>query len=173
MKRRSFATTFCVFPSRTRRNGLSPINLTISYNGSRATMSTGRQVKYDDWDNKRQRVRGSSDEANAINDHLQLLRTRLYDKKNELLERGYIVNADILRDAMLDRIDTLQAKSLMQLFREYLDDRRSDMECGKIAKDTYFNIKRTYELVLMYLQHRYKRNDMALLELNLYLPQTI
>ena len=51
-------------------------------------MSTGRQVKFEDWDNKRQRVRGSSDEANAINDHLQLLRTRLYDKENELLERG-------------------------------------------------------------------------------------
>ncbi|MBQ7311930.1 MAG: site-specific integrase [Alistipes sp.] len=166
MKRRSFATTFCVSPSRTRRNGLSPINLTISYNGSRATMSTGRQVKFEDWDNKRQRVRGSSDEANAINDHLQLLRTRLYDKENELLERGYIVNANILRDAMLDRIDTLQAKSLMQLFREYLADRKSDMECGKIAKDTYTNIERAYELVLMYLKHRYKRSDMALLELN-------
>ena len=129
-------------------------------------MSTGRQVKFEDWDNKRQRVRGSSDEANAINDHLQLLRTRLYDKENELLERGYIVNADILRDAMLDRIDTLQAKSLMQLFREYLADRKSDMGCGKIAKDTYMNIERAYELVLMYLKHRYKRSDMALLELN-------
>ena len=166
MKRRSFATTFCVSPSRVRKNGLSPINLTISYNGSRCSVATGRLVKYEDWDNRRQRVKGNSNEARAINEHLQLMKTRLLEKEDELLERGYMVNADTLRDALLEKIDTLQTKTLLQLFREYLLDREADMQCGKIAKDTYFNINRAYELVREYIEYRYKRKDISLVELN-------
>lgn len=96
---------FTTRASKARTSGLSPIQVQLTKDGVRASFSIGHAVKPSEWDNKNQRVRGSSDEANAINDHLHLLRTRLYHKENELLERGYIVNADILRDAILDRID--------------------------------------------------------------------
>lgn len=166
MERNRFSATFFVSRSKVRRNGLSPIMMTICCNGNRASFVTGKQVAVTEWDAKRQRVRGTSEHARLINEHLQLLRNKLSSKENELLGRGYIITAELLKDAMTDKIESLQSKTLLQLFAQFLAERRRDMECGKIAKDTYRNNERAEQLIREYLRYRYQRNDMTLLELN-------
>ena len=88
MGRNRFSATFFVSRSKVRRNGLSPIMMTICCNGNRASFVTGKQVAVTEWDAKRQRVRGTSEQARLINEHLQLLRNRLISKENELLGKG-------------------------------------------------------------------------------------
>lgn len=147
MERNIFSATFFVSRSKVRRNGLSPIMMTICCNGNRASFVTGKQVAVTEWDAKRQRVRGTSEHSQLINKHLQLLRNKLSSKENELLGRGYIITAELLKDAMTDKIESLQSKTLLQLFAQFLADRRRDMECGKIAKDTYRNNERAEQLI--------------------------
>lgn len=54
MERQTIAANFWVAPSKVRRNGLAPINVTISRNGQRASFSTGRMIRPD-------KPRGSKD----------------------------------------------------------------------------------------------------------------
>lgn len=166
MERQTIAANFWVAPSKVRRNGLAPINATITRNGQRASFSTGRMIRPENWDNKRQRARGKSEEATAINTHLQQIAIKLQQKEDDLISKGYIITADLLRDALLDKIDALQSKTLMRLFEEFLSDRRRDMECGKIAKDTFENNLRSANLVREFVANRYNRSDIALHELN-------
>lgn len=49
MERQTIAANFWVAPSKVRRNGLAPINVTITRNGKRASFSTGRMIRPENW----------------------------------------------------------------------------------------------------------------------------
>lgn len=165
MERHTFTTNFWVSQSKIRKNGLAPINATITLNGQRASFSTGKFIFPEDWDNAKQRVKGTSDTAKSINETLLQIRNKIYRKEAELMERGYIINASILRDACLDKINALQSKTLCQIFDEYLAG-QSDAVGISISTDTFYNYSRTLVLLKEYMRQKFDRADIALQELN-------
>ena len=70
-----------------------------------------------DWDTTRQRVKGTNETAKLINEALLQIKNKIYKKELELLERGYILTADLLRDAYQDKIDAIQTKTLNQIYQ--------------------------------------------------------
>ena len=169
MDRHTFSINFWISPSRVNKSGVTSINVTITLNGSRATFSSNKQVSPQDWDAGKQKVRGSNDTAKSINESLRQIRNRIYDKESELLDRGYVLTADLLKDAYLDKIDAIQNKTLCQLYNEYLES-LSKAVGTNISDDTYYNYQRTLVLVKEYVSKKYRRNDMALQELNRLSP---
>lgn len=165
MERHTFSINFWIAPSRVNKSGVTSINVTITLNGNRATFSSNKQISPQDWDAGKQKVRGVNSTAKSINEFLRQIRNRIYDKESELLDRGYVITADLLKDAYLDKIDAFQQKTLCQLYDEYLDS-LSKAVGANISDDTYYNYKRTLVLVKDYIHRKYRRNDMALQELN-------
>lgn len=165
MEKSTFSTYFLVSPSKVRKNGKAPINLIISLNGQRASISTHKFVSPDEWDATRQRVRGNNETARAINEVLKQTINKLYKKEAELLERGFVITADILRDAYLEKVESIQAKTLLQTYQNFLDNLQQEVNV-KISDDTYYNYYRTFELVKDYMSRKLKRNDVQLFELN-------
>ena len=165
MERHTFSINFWISPSRVYKSGVTSINVTITLNGSRATFSSNKQVSPQDWDAGKQKVRGSNDTSKSINESLRQIRNRIYDKESELLDRGYVLTADLLKDAYLDKIDAIQNKTLCQLYEEYLES-LSKAVGTNISDDTYYHYQRTLVLIKDYISKKYRRNDMALQELN-------
>lgn len=120
MERSSFVTNFSVRASKVRKNGLAPIEITITINGERSLFSTGKSIPLKDWDKVKQRVKGKSDLAVAINAYLQSIRVKLIQKEAELLSKGFIVTASLLQDAFMNKIDALKDKTLFQVFQEHI-----------------------------------------------------
>ena len=147
------------------KNGFAPITATITLNGERASFSTGKSVRPEEWEASKQRVKGTSDTAKSINETLLQIRNKIYRKEAELMERGYIINASILRDACLDKINALQSKTLCQIFDEYLAG-QSDAVGISISTDTFYNYSRTLVLLKEYMRQKLGRADIALQELN-------
>ena len=142
-----------------------PIYVTIRMNGERATFTTGKYIHPNDWDEVKQRARGTSDSAQAINNHLLQLRNMIYNKELELMDRGYIINATILWDACLQKVESIQKKTLCQVFEEYIVDAEKSIGI-EVTKDTVYSYERTYDLLKDYMKVKYKRTDFALQELN-------
>ena len=165
MERHTFTTNFWVSSSKMNKNGLAPITATITLNGERASFSTGKSVRPEEWEASKQRVKGTSDTAKSINETLLQIRNKIYRKEAELMERGYIINASILRDACLDKINALQSKTLCQIFDEYLAG-QSDAVGISISTDTFYNYSRTLVLLKEYMRQKFDRADIALQELN-------
>lgn len=166
MEKTTFAANFQVCSSKSRKNGRSPINLIITLNGNRASISTHMFIKPENWDSKKQKAKGNSDEAKAINDYLQQVRIKLIKKETELLEHGYIVTANSLRDAYLDKIAAFQSKTLLQLFRDFLDTLTRKVGI-KISDATYYIYCRSFELTKEYINAVIHRDDVQLFELNI------
>ena len=82
------------------------------------------------------------------------------------MDRGYIVNASTLRDACLEKVESIQSKTLCQIFQEYIADARKAIDI-EVKKDTVYSYERTYDILKNFMRLTYKRNDFALQELNL------
>ena len=166
MERHTFTINFSASPSKCRKNGLMPIYATITQNGERATFTTGMYIHPNDWDAVKQKARGTSDSSRTINNHLLQLRNKIYRKELDLMDRGYIVNASTLRDACLEKVESIQSKTLCQIFEEYISDARKSIDID-VKKDTVYSYERTYDLLKDYMKITYKRKDFSLQELNL------
>ena len=166
MERHTYSVNFWASPSKARKNGLMPIYATIRQNGERATFTTGKYIHPNEWDSVKQKARGSSETSKAINNHLLQIRNKIYQKELELMDRGYIVNASTLRDACLEKVESIQAKTLCQIFQEYIADARKSIDI-EVKKDTVYSYERTYDILKDFMKLTYKRSDFALQELNL------
>ena len=83
MERRTYAINFWVSPSKARKNGKAPINITITLNGQRASLSSNKMIAPNDWDTTRQRVKGTNETAKLINESLLQIKNKIYKKECE------------------------------------------------------------------------------------------
>lgn len=166
MERSSFAILFFVRDSRVKKDGTAIIEVALTVNGERSFFSTGKRVCVQNWDKSRQLVRGNSEEAKSINKFLSALKAKIYQKEAELLDRGFVITAELLRDAYFDKVESLKEHSLMSVLEEHNAQSRS-MVGKTVAKSTYFNFEHGGKLLQEYIRSKYGRNDLYLRELNL------
>ena len=81
MVRSSFSILFAIRESKARKSGKAPIEITITVNGDRCTLSTGKQVAIDKWDKVKQQVKGKDEEAQSLNNCLKAV---IYVEPEEL-----------------------------------------------------------------------------------------
>ena len=77
------------------------------------------------------------------------------------MKRGYMVTVHLLKDAVLDRVDVLKDKTLMQVVIEYNEGKKKIV--GKsVASSTYYCFDYARRLLLEFMQKVYKRDDVSL-----------
>ncbi len=171
MVRSSFSILFFIRESKARKSGKAPIELMITVNGERCPLSTGKQVPIDKWDKTKQQVKGKDEKAQSLNNYLKAIKARLYQKEAELLDRGFIITAELLRDAYFDKVESLKEKSLFEVFEEHNKEQEKLVGNG-VSKATYWISVYTVRLLKEFVQQKYKREDLYLRELNLNFIQS-
>ena len=77
------------------------------------------------WDNVRQRVKGNNETSKLLNEYLEKVKEKLDKTELALLDRGYILTAEVIRDAYLGKVDRLQKKTLFSVYEEFRADLKS------------------------------------------------
>lgn len=171
MVRSSFAILFFIRESRVRKDGTASIEVVLTVNGERCAFSTGKRVKSCNWDKTKQQVKGKDEEAQSLNNYLKAIKAKLYQKEAELLDRGFIITAELLRDAYFDKIESLKEKTLFEVFEEHNQEQEKLVGNG-VSKATYWISVYTVRLLEEFIQQKYKREDLYLRELNLNFIQS-
>ena len=171
MVRSSFAILFFIRESRVRKDGTASIEIVLTVNGERCAFSTGKRVKSCNWDKTKQQVKGKDEEAQSLNNYLKAIKAKLYQKEAELLDRGFIITAELLRDAYFDKVESLKEKSLFEVFEEHNREQEKLVGNG-VSKATYWISVYTIRLLKEFVQQKYKREDLYLRELNLNFIQS-
>ena len=157
--------------NRKDKSGMSPITMTIGANGERAEFQTGRKIAPENWDNGKQQAKGKTTEAKLLNAYLNQLRNKVYLKEIELMQRGYLITARLLRDAVIDKVEALNEKTLFQVLAEHNEEQKKLVGNG-VSKATYFISEYTDRLLKEYVKQKYKRENLFLRELNLSFIQS-
>ena len=171
MVRSSFAILFFIRDSRVRKDGTTSIEVVLTVNGERCAFSTGKKVKSCNWDKNKQQVKGKDEEAQSLNNYLKAIKAKLYQKEAELLDRGFIITADLLRDAYFDKVESIKERSLFEVFEEHNQEQEKMIGNG-VSKATHWVSVYTIRLLREFVQQKYKREDLYLRELNLSFIQS-
>lgn len=171
MVRSSFAILFFIRESRVRKDGTASIEVVLTVNGERCAFSTGKRVKSCNWDKAKQQVKGKDEEAQSLNNYLKAIKAKLYQKEADLLDRGFIITAELLRDAYFDKVESLKEKTLFEVFEEHNQEQEKLVGNG-VSKATYWISVYTVRLLKEFIQQKYKREDLYLRELNLNFIQS-
>ena len=171
MVRSSFAILFFIRDSRVRKDGTTSIEVVLTVNGERCAFSTGKKVKSCNWDKNKQQVKGKDEEAQSLNNYLKAIKAKLYQKEAELLDRGFIITADLLRDAYFDKVESIKERSLFEVFEEHNQEQEKMIGNG-VSKATHWVSVYTIRLLREFVQQKYKREDLYLRELNLNFIQS-
>ena len=139
--------------------------------GERAEFQTGKKIEVENWDNGKQQAKGKSTEAKLLNAYLNQLRNKVYLKEIELMKRGFLITARLLRDAVVDKVEALNEKTLFQVFAEHNEEQKKLVGKG-ISKATYFISEYTDRLLKEFVKQKYKRTDLYLRELNIAFIQS-
>lgn len=166
MQRSSFAILFFIRESRVRKDGTTSIEVVLTVNGERCSFSTGKKVKVTSWDKNKQLVKGKDDEAASLNNYLKAVKAKLYEKEAELLDRGFVITAQLLYDAYFDKVECLKERSLLSILEEHNAERKA-MVGKTVAPATYWVFEYTERLLKEFIQSKYQRDDLYLRELNL------
>ena len=138
----------------------------ISANGERTEFQTGRKIEPENWDNAKQQAKGKTAEAKLLNAYLNQLRNKVYLKEIELMQRGFLITARLLRDAVTDKVEALNEKTMFQVFAEHNEEQRKLVGKG-LSKATYWVSEYTYRLLKEFVEQKYQRSDLFLRELNI------
>ena len=157
---------FSLRESKQNKKGLSPIEVSITTNGKRIYFSTGKHISAADWNKEKQAVKGKSEEAQLTNGYLIQLRNKIYQKEIELLQKGYLITAELLKEAITDKVEALNEKTLLDVLNEHNTERKA-MVGKTVAPATYWVFEYTGRLFKEFIQQKYKRKDLYLREVNL------
>ena len=157
MVRSSFAILFFIRESRVRKDGTASIEIVLTVNGERCAFSTGKRVKSCNWDKTKQQVKGKDGEAQSLNNYLKTIKAKLYQKEAELLDRGFIITAELLRDAYFDKVESLKEKSLFEVFEEHNREQEKLVGNG-VSKATYWISVYTVRLLKEFVQQKNLQN---------------
>ena len=152
--------------ARKDKTGESPIEIWIAVNGKRTSYSIEKKVKQSEWDEKKQLVKGNTDEARLINEYLYQLRNKVFQKEIELMEKGFMLSPTLLKEAVNGHVEALNDKTLMQVFNDF-QSMRKPLIGKKIVKDTYDDNALTGRYLSEFIQNQYKRSDLYLHEIRL------
>lgn len=75
---------FSLRESKKNKQGLSPIEVSVSASGERIYFSTGKFARHTEWNKNRQAVRGNTQEAMLTNSFLAELRNRICKEEEAL-----------------------------------------------------------------------------------------
>lgn len=166
MIRSSYSVSFFVRKDKMRKDGTVPIEVSIVLNQEKTSFSTGKKVLFQNWDKIKQQVKGNNDEANALNQFIKSVRTAIYQKESDLLERGFVITADLLKDAYFNKVGVLQEKTFFEVFLEH-NQQQQGMVGNGISKSTHWVSEYSLRLCKDYLKENYQRKDIYLRELNI------
>lgn len=172
MEKHCTTVYFTLKKTRKDKNGDSPIVAWIAVNSDRTSYYTGKKVKVSEWDEKKQLVKGSSDDAKLINEYLYQLRNKIFQKEIELMEKGFMLTPILLKEAVNDHVDAVNQKTLMQIFNDF-QTMRKPLIGKKIAKDTYDDNALTGRYIKEFLEKQYRRSDIYLHEVKVGFIQGI
>ena len=132
--------------SKARRDGQSPIEMSVIINGERTIIALDRKCKSTDFNPKTQKVRGDKE----TNEYLVAMRNKCFQIETEMIKKSMTVTLsnfmDVYKNGWRDTRVTL-----LQLFKKHNDEFKKKVDAGVVIEKTYERYNNTMDKIIDYL----------------------
>ncbi len=162
MSKSNLNIRFYLRTNHVNKDGTCAIMVRITANGERTVFSTKLSADPNSWDADTNSVKGKSKADKELNRTLEDMKSAIRSHYYELERYDALVTAEKVRNSFHGI--TARTESLMQLFREYMDEYASLAGIGK-SKATVQKYVRCYRRVQEFLKAKYSLSDIPLVEI--------
>jgi integrase/recombinase XerD len=125
----TFAILFWIHTSRAKNNQ-TRIYVRITVNGKRANISLKYKVDILTWDSNRQRAKGNSEAARALNQYLDQVHSKLVQCYQDLKFKGQLITAELIKANYLGEDDN--SKTLQNLIEYHTKKTENTLANGTL-----------------------------------------
>lgn len=144
-------------------NGLVPIYTRITINGKRIELSTNRFVEISKWSTEAGKMKGSSEEARSINNHLDLLKSQIRDAEMELIHKKITVTTETIKSKLLG-VDE-RARMLVPIFQDH-NNKIKELVGKEYASGTLERYTTSLKHTIEFMQWKYNVSDIDITKID-------
>jgi site-specific recombinase XerD len=159
MKTKNFNLTFYLKKLKGYESGILPIYLRVAVDGKRSEATIGRGIEPEKWDEKREKARGNTEDARALNAHLDSILAKLKRIHTRMFDSEEEITADTLRNEFDGK--GVKSKMLLEIFQDHNSQMESLIGRG-FGANTLKTFKSSLKHVREFIEWKYKRPDYEL-----------
>lgn len=144
-------------------NGLVPIYTRITINGKRIELSTNRFVEISKWSTEAGKMKGTSEEARSINNHLDLLKNQIRDAEMELIHKKTVITTETIKSKLLG-IDE-RARMLIPIFQDH-NNKIKELVGKEYAPGTLERYTTSLKHTIEFMQWKYNISDIDITKID-------
>ena len=144
-------------------NGLVPIYTRITINGKRIELSTNRFVEISKWSTEAGKMKGTSEEARSINNHLDLLKSQIRDAEMELIHKKIPVTTETLKSKILG-VDEI-VRTLVPIFQDH-NNKIKELVGKEYAPGTLERYATSLKHTIEFMQWKYNVSDIDITKID-------
>ncbi len=135
-----------------------PIKIRITYQNNKVDRSSGLWIPQEQWNAKKQRVKGNSDSAKKVNESIEG-----YLAKLSVIFRGYEQETNIHLPSIMDKLFVTAGEepTLLKLMTEHIDELKLRVN-KDFAYSTYEKYVFTFNKVKAFIEGSLKKRDILL-----------
>lgn len=132
--RDTFSLLFFLRKSKTNKKGLAPVYLRITTNGQRSELALKRWIEPSRWNSSKGCASGSGMDCKALNEFIDIVRSRMYAIHRDLIEREKPATAEAMKAVFQGKGQS--SKNLLEVFAAHAEKLHALIETGEYAKGT-------------------------------------
>ncbi|MBM6498348.1 site-specific integrase [Flavobacterium macrobrachii] len=144
-------------------NGLVPIYTRITVNGKRIELSTNRFVEISKWSTEAGKMKGTSEEARSINNHLDLLKSQIRDAEMELIYKKITITTETIKGKLLG-VDE-RARTLVPIFQDH-NNKIKELVGKEYAPGTLERYTTSLKHTIEFMQWKYNISDIDITKID-------
>jgi integrase len=160
-----FSILFWLNRSKANSKGLVPIWARITIDGKRAECSVKKQMLSTLWDAEKNRAKGNSDEARAINNYLVMVQAELTKHYNILLSTKDFVTAEDVKNSFKGIKE--EKKTFLELYTLYNQKLSERKEIEDLSDGRFKRFKVLYKKCAEFIKYQFKKSDLPLDEVRM------
>ena len=148
--------------SKLKQNGEAPVFVRITYKKERTEFGIKKSIDPKLWNDKKERAKGQSKNAEKINEILDKYEHKIHLLKEVLEDEGVLVTANAIKEKLIGKKEN--RRTVVNVFRQHNED-LSKLVGNGIAADTVQRYETTLMHFKKFIKGKYNREDMAFSEL--------
>jgi site-specific recombinase XerD len=151
--------SFWVRKDRLNKHGLVPVVIRLSMDGKRLNIQPRINVKVENWDPIKQRVKSKDVDAKIINSSLDIIKQKLWTIYQKMLASDSITLEDIVNH--YENKSSAPKRGLVQLMQQHNEEFKKRLSIDR-TQSTYEKYLFTLQKVQAYISNRYKKHEIPL-----------
>jgi integrase len=139
-----------------QQSGMIPIYLRVTIEGERFEVTANRFIDPAKWSSAAGKVKGSTEEARGINQHLDFLRQRVYEYQKIILREGHVFSKEALRMKWYGMEE--HPRNLVEIFKIHNDQLKAliGQDC---AKATFTKYNTTLDHTIAFMKWKFQKSN--------------